>query len=122
MTKEAEQLKLLYFGGYTEEPIDWRKRLADEPGVEDDDKDKGLNIAMKDKNGYKFELQFHTDESFDVKMMNHDMYKKRRHILDKTEVDRLGATMRANIAGVLPPEGAPYMRRFWTGPEFRRGK
>ncbi len=38
----------------------------------------GMNYVMQDKNGFKFELQFHTKESFAAKQDNHGLYEKFR--------------------------------------------
>ena len=44
---------------------------------------KGVNTNIKTPEGYEFELQFHTKESFDLKNGKlHELYEKQR-ILDK---------------------------------------
>ena len=43
----------------------------------------GVNIKMSDKNGNKFELQFHTQESLVIKNGKmHELYEKQRRIKD----------------------------------------
>lgn len=39
---------------------------------------KGINTLVKDKEGYVFELQFHTPQSLEVKEANHKLYEKAR--------------------------------------------
>lgn len=41
----------------------------------------GINAQIRDKNGYVFELQFHTPESFHTKeVVNHKLYEKKRAV------------------------------------------
>lgn len=39
---------------------------------------KGINIKMRTKEGYNFELQFHTKESLEAKELAHKLYEKQR--------------------------------------------
>jgi hypothetical protein len=39
---------------------------------------KGLNFVMQDKEGFKYELQFHTKESYDTKSKIHGKYQEFR--------------------------------------------
>lgn len=39
---------------------------------------KGINTLVKDKEGYVFELQFHTPQSLEVKEANHKLYEEAR--------------------------------------------
>ena len=39
---------------------------------------KGINTLVKNKDGYVFELQFHTPKSFEVKKINHKLYEEVR--------------------------------------------
>ncbi len=38
----------------------------------------GINVVMMDKNDCKFELQYHTPQSFDIKTQSHEFYEIRR--------------------------------------------
>ena len=38
----------------------------------------GINVVMLDKNDCKFEVQFHTPQSFDIKTKSHEFYEIRR--------------------------------------------
>jgi hypothetical protein len=44
--------------------------------VEGDGTYKGINLVLADRDGYQFELQLHTNESYAVKAKNHLSYKK----------------------------------------------
>ncbi len=47
---------------------------------------KGINTQVKTPDGYIFELQYHTPESFDVKQnINHDLYEKYRLLDPKSQ-------------------------------------
>lgn len=48
---------------------------------------RGINTVFENKGGYKFELQFHTKESFDIKQENHILYEELR--LDTTPKERI---------------------------------
>lgn len=39
---------------------------------------RGINCLVSDKDGYIFELQFHTEESFNIKEVNHKLYEELR--------------------------------------------
>ncbi|MGP1376827.1 MAG: hypothetical protein ACTTKS_04595 [Bulleidia sp.] len=39
---------------------------------------KGINTLIESKDGYVFELQFHTPQSLEVKEMNHKLYEEAR--------------------------------------------
>ena len=41
---------------------------------------KGINTLVRNKNGYVFEMQFHTQRSFDVKEVNHKLYEESRKL------------------------------------------
>ena len=41
---------------------------------------KGINTLVRNKNGYVFEMQFHTQRSFDVKEINHKLYEESRKL------------------------------------------
>ena len=52
----------------------------------EDEMYKGINITIKNPNGQKFELQFHTEESFNLKNNeNHEIYEKTRLLPEDSE-------------------------------------
>lgn len=67
---------------------------------------KGINTNMK-RNGQIFEVQFHTDESFTVKMDQHVLYERARDTTLSPE-ERADATakMAENAAAMTDPVGA----------------
>ncbi|GAB2022431.1 hypothetical protein RyT2_15050 [Pseudolactococcus yaeyamensis] len=58
---------------------------------------KGINTNLKTPAGYEFELQFHTQASFDLKNGKlHELYEKQRvldKVKDRAEIDRLEKEM-----------------------------
>lgn len=68
---------------------------------------RGVNTQLKNKDGYKFELQFHTEQSLLVKEENHKLYEQYR-VLDNQDVRRkqeLAARMVKNSNKVPMPTG-----------------
>lgn len=56
---------------------------------------RGVNAQVKNKNGYIFELQFHTDQSFDIKQNKiHKDYEIARNPVKYNEKERSEATKR----------------------------
>lgn len=47
---------------------------------------RGINTLVENKNGYVFELQFHTPQSLEIKNVNHKLYEEER--LASTPDDR----------------------------------
>lgn len=68
---------------------------------------KGINTNVTDAAGNTYELQFHTADSFDVKMKQHDLYEIERDP-KKPLAERQAATaeMAANMATLVDPPGA----------------
>lgn len=69
---------------------------------------KGINTQVVNKNGYRWELQFHTDESFKLKNdVNHKLYEQWRKIPDKSDPEaiRLDEQMTANANALANPPG-----------------
>lgn len=65
----------------------------------------GINVVMQDKNDCKFELQFHTPQSFDIKTKSHEFYEIRRSST-ATEEERAQAiqdSIDINNLVVMPP-------------------
>lgn len=66
----------------------------------------GLNVVMKTENGYRFELQFHTPESWHNKqILNHPHYEAWRTSNDPAERRRLAKIMIDNSNRVPRPHG-----------------
>ena len=66
---------------------------------------KGINILVRDKNGYTFELQFHTKQSMEIKEINHKLYEKaRKPGTSQAERDRLELEMARNAQKVITPK------------------
>lgn len=62
---------------------------------------KGLN-RIYSINGYKFELQFHTEKSIEVKMINHKLYEdSRKDNISLQEKERLKEASKKNSAEIL---------------------
>ncbi len=77
----------------------------------------GVNVQLAAPNGYRFELQFHTPESFYLKeKINHPLYEEAR--LESTSMSRraeLDREMKANVATLTRPDGI-------DGFEYESGK
>ena len=58
--------------------------------VDGDGTYKGINLVLEDRDGYQFELQLHTDQSYEAKAKNHLSFKKvgkAQVLLDSAETD-----------------------------------
>jgi hypothetical protein len=68
----------------------------------------GINSFWRDpRTGHVFEMQFHTQESFDAKMVNHEKYEQTRiQGLPEAEALKLKAEMKATFRAVPRPTGA----------------
>lgn len=66
----------------------------------------GINMAVVTSDGYVFELQFHTEDSWNAKMKNHPLYEEQRasDTTDKRAAE-LAEEMAANLQGVAFPPG-----------------
>jgi hypothetical protein len=76
-------IKSLQQQGYKIERI-WDAWL--DAGKPEDSGYRGINATIVGKNGQKFELQFHTPESFEMKMKTHELYEEKR--LNTTSLER----------------------------------
>ena len=70
-----------------------------------DDDYEGINMVLKDQDGFLFELHFHTDESWETKMANHVEYEKFRTSKNPEERKRLWEIMRDRAKRVTKPLG-----------------
>ena len=72
-----------------------------------------VNCVLSDKNGTRFELQFHTKKSLEVKEVNHKLYEEQR--ADNTpqaRKDELGRIMANNTNSIPIPEGIETVQSF----------
>jgi hypothetical protein len=76
---------------------------------------RGINTVLISPNGRKFELQFHTKASFDVKMSNHKLYEEQRKP-GTTEKRYLELKKEMNIAAkaIPTPAGIGNLKSFTT--------
>lgn len=73
---------------------------------------RGVNCQLETPDGYKFELQFHTRQSLEVKERNHLLYEEAR--LEGTPVERrweLEAEMQANASKIKTPPRIEEVRK-----------
>lgn len=74
---------------------------------------KGINCKMKDPEGNKFELQFHTPKSLEVKEIIHKKYEKQRELpKGSEEYEKLGAEMREISSAVKEPENIDSIKNY----------
>lgn len=72
-----------------------------------------VNCVLSDKNGTRFELQFHTKRSLEVKDVNHKLYEEQRE--DSTPAARrkeLGRIMAENTDSIVIPAGIETVKSF----------
>lgn len=72
-----------------------------------------VNCVLSDKNGTRFELQFHTKKSLEVKEVNHKLYEEQR--TDSTSQARkneLGRIMAENTNSIPIPSGIETIKSF----------
>lgn len=69
---------------------------------------KGINTYLQSPSGMVFELQFHTPESFDVKMRAHEYYEiARSDDATEEEINAANAMQEELFAAITIPPGAP---------------
>lgn len=74
---------------------------------------RGVNAVIADPTGFKFELQFHTKESFDAKQKMHGLYEQARASgTSKAEQRRLEAEMQRISESIVLPKGIQHIRSF----------
>ena len=74
---------------------------------------RGLNTIVRNKNGYLFELQFHTRQSADVKMKNHIDYNVARDVKTPAkEKARLEKIMAKRAKSIRMPAGVEEIENF----------
>lgn len=81
------------------------------PKINDTLKDKqaiyrGVNTVISTGHGENFELQFHTEESFDVKQKDHSLYELfRLSATPESEKEELARQMVENSSAIKTPSG-----------------
>ena len=85
----------------------------DKSGKEKPKEYAGVHMSFRAPNGEEFEVQVHSDESMDVKNVNHDLYEEQRDV--KTSKDRkaeLGKIMVDNVSKLPRPKGIMELKSF----------
>jgi hypothetical protein len=73
---------------------------------------RGINCVLRTKDGTRYELQFHTQESLAAKHDNHPLYKRTRgEALPKSERADLDERMQQRAAIPVTPKGAEEIRK-----------
>src|SRR5260370_27937588 len=87
----------------------------------DADQEKGLNSQWREpSSGVRFEVQFHTEESWDAKQKTHEAYEKIQEPgTSVEEVERLRAYQREISAEVRVPPGALEIEPYKKEPQCR---
>lgn len=76
---------------------------------------RGINTVIETPDGYRFELQFHTPESLDVKEKVHKLYEKQRADgISKVEYDKLDKEMREMSNAIPDPDDIDAIEPFDT--------
>lgn len=76
---------------------------------------RGINTIIETPGGYKFELQFHTPESLDIKEKVHKLYEKQRiDGISKEEYNRLDKEMKAMSNTIPDPVNVNAIKSFDT--------
>ena len=75
---------------------------------------RGVNTYVQDPDGYWFEIQFHTDESYEALRANHKLYREQREVTTSSErKDEIARLMMDASSKVPVPEGCnailPYL-------------
>lgn len=71
----------------------------------------GLNTIIESPDGFRFELQFHTPESFEIKEANHKLYEQARVLPDGPEKKALNDQMQSAWDNMeMPPNAKTLLR------------
>lgn len=74
---------------------------------------RGINTYVQDPNGYWFEIQFHTDESYEALRANHKLYREQREVTTPQERKEEIAQIMMNASSKVPvPEGCDTIRQY----------
>lgn len=74
---------------------------------------RGINCVLEDANGYKFELQFHTQQSLDIKEINHKLYEEQRKDgISSSRFNELNEIMKENASSIDTPNGIEEIESF----------
>lgn len=74
---------------------------------------RGINAVIQNSHGLKFELQFHTEQSFQIKQLNHNLYEKiRQDGVSAKEKAELTNQMMDNSLKINAPKGVKNIKPF----------
>jgi len=74
---------------------------------------RGVNTIVESPDGYRFELQFHTPESFDVKQTTHALFELQRAASTPANEKLALAQQQAQMsAGIVTPPGSETIKSF----------
>lgn len=74
---------------------------------------RGINTYVQDPNGYWFEIQFHTDESYEALRANHKLYREQREVTTPQERKEEIAQLMMDASSKVPvPEGCDTIRQY----------
>ena len=74
---------------------------------------KGINTLMRTKDGYVFEMQFHTARSLEIKEINHKLYEKGRALgVSQAMKDKYELEMKKNAMSVSTPLNVGKIKSF----------
>lgn len=86
----------------------WSKDFWANEGTPDDTGYRGINASFKTPDGFQFELQFHTQEGYELKTATHGNYEERRD--PATPRERVRELIKVNImlsSALQRPPGGP---------------
>lgn len=73
---------------------------------------KGVNVELKDDNGHRLEIQFHTDHSFEVKNSeeDHKLYEQRRLLAEgSSEYNTILNMQKELYSSIVTPDGVNWL-------------
>lgn len=74
---------------------------------------RGINTYVQDPGGYWFEIQFHTDESYEALRANHKLYREQREVTTPQERKEELAQLMMDASSKVPvPEGCDTIRQY----------
>ena len=74
---------------------------------------RGINTYVQDPGGYWFEIQFHTEESYEALRANHKLYREQREVTTPQERKEEIAQLMMDASSKVPvPEGCDTIRQY----------
>ena len=74
---------------------------------------RGINTYVQDPGGYWFEVQFHTEESYEALRANHKLYREQREVTTPQERKEEIAQLMMDASSKVPvPEGCDTIRQY----------